>query len=129
MPAKLRTPRAAPLSCTRGETTAPETRFLSVLSFKNVNPTTRTIRERYVTRLSFSFSRYVKKKKRRRRRRKFCRMEINKFRGRYNDKTSIMVTWVIIRILNNRYRRIFLSISPSYTIRVSRVTSLSRRGE
>lgn len=56
-------------------------------------------------------------------------MEINKFRGRYNDKTSIMVTWVIIRILNNRYRRIFLSISPPYTIRVSRVTSLSRRGE
>lgn len=54
MPAKLRTPRAAPLSCTRGETTAPETRFLSVLSFKNVNPTTRTIRERYVTRLSLS---------------------------------------------------------------------------
>lgn len=53
MPAKLRTPRAAPLSCTRGETTAPETRFLSVLSFKNVNP---TIRERYVTRLSFSLS-------------------------------------------------------------------------
>lgn len=51
MPAKLRTPRAAPLSCTRGETTAPETRFLSVLSFKNVNP---TIRERYVTRLSLS---------------------------------------------------------------------------
>ena len=45
MPAKLRTPRAAPLSCTRGETTAPETRFLSVLSFKNVNPTTRTIRD------------------------------------------------------------------------------------
>lgn len=56
MPAKLRTPRAAPLSCTRGETTAPETRFLSVLSFKNVNPTTRTIRERYVTRLSLSLS-------------------------------------------------------------------------
>lgn len=51
---------------TREKNNGPETRFLSVLSFKNVNPATQTIRERYVTRLSLFLSRRRMKKKRKR---------------------------------------------------------------